>query len=73
MLAAIDSADSFDGEKRKAAFSAWQEYAKEEAFVIPTLYRNQVLPVSQRVTGLDWSHDNYDLWSKIGVSEDTRK
>ncbi|MGX7031532.1 oligopeptide ABC transporter substrate-binding protein [Vagococcus zengguangii] len=73
LLAAIDSADSFDPEKRKEAFSAWQEYAKEEAFVIPTLYRNEVLPVNQRVTGLDWSNDNYDLWAKIGVSEDARK
>ena len=42
LLDAIDSKASFDEEKRKKAFYDWQEYAIDEAFVIPTLYRNEV-------------------------------
>ncbi len=55
LLAAIDSIDSFDEATRKAAFDAWQEYAIEEAFAIPTLYRNQILPISDRVANFTWA------------------
>ena len=74
LLAAIDSNASFDPEKRKEAFDAWQQYASEEAFVIPTLYRNEVLPVNARVTGVDWSSNvlPQDLWYNIGVTAESR-
>ena len=47
LLDAIDSKASFDEENVKS-FYDWQEYAIDEAFVIPTLYRNEVLPVNDR-------------------------
>ena len=72
LLDAIDSNDSFDADFRKKAFDDWQAYAKEQAFVIPSLYRNEVLPVHERVTGLDWSHNAKELRYDIGVSEDKR-
>ena len=72
LLDAIDSNDSFDADFRKKAFDDWQAYAKEQAFVIPSLYRNEVLPVHERVTGLDWSHNAKEFWYDIGVSEDKR-
>ena len=48
LLDAIDSKASFDEEKRKSLLRL-AEYAIDEAFVIPTLYRNEVLPVNDRV------------------------
>lgn len=73
LLTEIDSKDSFDEDKRKEAFDKWQEYAFDEAFVIPTLYRNEVLPVSERVTGWDWAYDiDYNVWATVGVSSEDR-
>lgn len=72
LLAKIDSNESFDADYRKKAFDEWQEYAADQAFVIPTLYRNEVLPVSTRVTGLNWASNNYNLWDEIGVTSETR-
>ena len=73
LLAAIDSNDSFDEEKRKEAFDAWQEYVLEEAFGIPTLYRNQVLPVSDRVANFTWAYDaDHNPWARIGVTSESR-
>ena len=39
----------------KRSISKWQQYAFEEAFAIPTLFRNEVLPVNDRVKDWDWS------------------
>ncbi|MFV0560697.1 MAG: oligopeptide ABC transporter substrate-binding protein [Enterococcus sp.] len=74
LLEAIDSKESFDEDKRKEAFDAWQEYASEEAFVIPTLYRNEVLPVSNRVKNFTWDYapDEYP-WATIELTADSRK
>ncbi|MGX7130887.1 oligopeptide ABC transporter substrate-binding protein [Enterococcus songbeiensis] len=73
LLQAIDSKASFDDDKRKEAFDAWQEYASDEAFVIPTLYRNEVLPISERVTGWDWAYDvDYNVWATVGVTSEDR-
>lgn len=73
LLAAIDSNDSFDEEKRKEAFDAWQEYMLEEAFGIPTLYRNQVLPISDRVANFTWAFDaDHNPWATIGVTSESR-
>ncbi|MGX7350483.1 peptide ABC transporter substrate-binding protein [Enterococcus canis] len=74
LLAAIDSKDSFDDAKRKEAFDAWQEYAFEEAYVIPTLYRNELLPMNNRVTGFTWAYDTtVNPWATIGVTSDDRQ
>lgn len=74
LLNAIDSKDSFDDKKRKEAFDAWQAYALDEAFVIPTLYRNEVLPVSDRVTNFTWAYDAKDYtWATVGVSAEKRE
>ncbi len=69
LLDAIDSKASFDEEKRKKAFYDWQEYAIDEAFVIPTLYRNEVLPVNDRVVDFTWAVDTKDNpWGTVGVT-----
>lgn len=57
LLAAIVSKDAFDADKQKEAYQAWQEYMFEQAPVIPTLYRNEVLPVSERVKNFEWKYD----------------
>ncbi|WP_461198730.1 oligopeptide ABC transporter substrate-binding protein [Enterococcus sp. N249-2] len=73
LLEAIDSTDSFDDAKRKEAFDAWQEYAFDEAFVIPTLYRNQVLPISDRVKDFDWAYDvDHNPWATVSVTAESR-
>lgn len=73
LLAAIDSNESFDAEKRKEAFDAWQQYAMEQAFVIPTLYRNEILPVSNRVKDFTWAYDvDHNPWATISVTEAAR-
>lgn len=70
LMAAIDSQESFDEAYRKKAFAAWQEYAVDQAFVIPTLYRNEVLPLSNRVAGFDWNQDSVSKqWPTIGLTE----
>lgn len=74
LLKNIDSKESFDADYRTKAFKEWQEYAKEEAFAVPTLYRNEVRPISDRVTGFDWAYDTAtNPWAEIGVSADSRK
>lgn len=73
LLAAIDSNDSFDEDKRKEAFDAWQAYAAEEAFAVPTLYRNEVLPVSERVTNFTWAYEvDHNPWGRIAVTSESR-
>ncbi|NKD28004.1 oligopeptide ABC transporter substrate-binding protein [Enterococcus casseliflavus] len=73
LLDAIDSKDSFDDAKRKEAFDAWQEYAANEAFVIPTLYRNQVMPVSNRVKDFSWAYDiDHNRWATVSVTAESR-
>ena len=66
----IDSEKAFDTEYRAKAFKEWQEYASEEAFVFPTLFRDQVLPISEDVTGFTWAYDaQVNPWSTIGLSK----
>ncbi len=72
LLDAIDSESSFDADKQKEAFDAWQEYAFKQAFVIPTLYRNEVMPVSNRVKGFDWSYDDVNGFYKVQLTSDER-
>ncbi|MEG0411088.1 MAG: oligopeptide ABC transporter substrate-binding protein [Vagococcus sp.] len=70
LLNAIDSEKSFDGEYRKKAFKDWQEYVNEEAYVIPTLFRDQVLPVNEKVTNFNWAYDTKtNPWASVGLVE----
>lgn len=70
LLNNIDSEKAFDKDYRVKAFKEWQEYASEEAYVLPILFRDAVLPVTERVTGYDWSYDTQvNPWSTIGVTE----
>nr|WP_242596400.1 oligopeptide ABC transporter substrate-binding protein [Enterococcus ureasiticus] len=57
LLKAIDSKASFDDTKRKEAYDAWQKYMFEEAPVIPTLYRNEIMPVNDRVKSFTWNYE----------------
>ena len=42
----------------------------DEAFVFPTLFRDQVLPVSENVTGFTWAYDAQDNpWATIGLTK----
>ncbi len=64
----IDSEKAFDTEYRAKAFKEWQEYMSEEAFVFPTLFRDQLLPVSDNVTGFTWAYDTQENpWASIGL------
>ena len=49
LLDALGSTESFDEAFRKKAFSDWQKYFTEEAPVIPTLFRNELISVNNRV------------------------
>ncbi|MDR2464726.1 MAG: oligopeptide ABC transporter substrate-binding protein, partial [Streptococcaceae bacterium] len=57
LMAEIDSVKSFDETYRKDKMIEWQKYASEEAFVIPTQFRYQVVPTNNRVTGYNISPD----------------
>ncbi len=72
LLKDIDSKESFDADFRKKAFDDWQEYAHEQAFVIPTLFRNETMPISSRVTNWDWHQDLFNPWVSVGVTSEER-
>ena len=70
LMSDIDSEKAFDKDFRVKAFQDWQEYMSEEAFVFPTLFRDQVLPVSDRVVNFDWSYDvQEDPWANVGLKK----
>ncbi|MFV0557097.1 MAG: oligopeptide ABC transporter substrate-binding protein [Enterococcus sp.] len=73
LLDEINSPEAFDADFQKEAYTNWQEYAAEEAFVIPTLYRYSVVPVSTRVTGYSIAYDSPDdnVWATVGVTSDS--
>lgn len=56
------SEQGFDVEWRAEVFREWQEYFMEELPIIPTLFRNEVFPVNNRVGA-------YDI--TVGVDPDT--
>ncbi|WP_326717295.1 oligopeptide ABC transporter substrate-binding protein [Vagococcus jeotgali] len=73
LLDEIDSEKSFDNEYRTEKFKEWQAYVADETFVIPTLFRDAVLPVSDRVVDFDWAYDvESNPWSHVGVVEDDK-
>jgi len=74
LIDAIDSEAAFDLDFRREAFHAWQRYASEQAFVIPTLFRTSVVPVHTRVTNwnINPTSSANDTWSAVGVTSETR-
>ncbi|WP_265459171.1 oligopeptide ABC transporter substrate-binding protein [Enterococcus sp. HY326] len=72
LLAAIDSQASFDDDARVDAYSAWQEYMVEQAVVIPTLYRNEILPVSNRVKSYTWNYNETEDYFTMELTSETR-
>ncbi|AQP54077.1 oligopeptide ABC transporter substrate-binding protein [Vagococcus penaei] len=74
LLSDMDSDKAFDSEYRLKVFKDWQNYAHDEAFAFPTLFRSEILPVSKRVTDFNWDVvKGRDAWAKIGVTSDTRE
>ena len=61
---ALGSTESFDEAFRKKAFSDWQKYFTEEAPVIPTLFRNELISVNNRV-----KHYDFKVGSTFDLSE----
>ncbi|OAU88871.1 hypothetical protein PZ07_15560, partial [Lacticaseibacillus rhamnosus] len=59
---------------RAKALKAWQKYANDEAFVIPTLYRQEIFPVNKRVknASVDYASAKYLNWSKMTVTSNSR-
>ncbi len=69
----INSSEAFDADYQKEAYKKWQDItAFEEAFAIPTLFRNEVLPVSDRTKDWDWSYDAPNPWAKVTVTAESR-
>ena len=69
----MSSEDAFDADKAKEIYSEWQQYAFEQAFVIPTTYSYAVLPVHERVVGYDVSFDvDHEVYATVGVSAESR-
>lgn len=72
LLKAIDSKASFDDTKRKEAYDAWQEYMFEQAPVIPTLYRNEIMPVNDRVKSFTWNYEETKDFYDIELTSEKR-
>lgn len=72
LLKAIDSKASFDDTKRKEAYDAWQEYMFEQAPVIPTLYRNEIMPVNDRVKSFTWNYEDTRDYYSIELTSEKR-
>ncbi|OEG16092.1 peptide ABC transporter substrate-binding protein [Enterococcus quebecensis] len=72
LLKDIDSKASFDDTKRKEAYDAWQKYMFEEAPVIPTLYRNQIMPVNERVKSFTWNYEETSDFYDVELTAEKR-
>lgn len=73
LLNDIDGQKAMSQSYRDNAFKKWQEYANDEAFVIPTLYRQQIFPVNKRVknASVDYASSQNLNWAKIAVTSNT--
>ncbi|NQN36993.1 oligopeptide ABC transporter substrate-binding protein [Streptococcus suis] len=76
LLNKITSAESFDEQKNIENYKAWQEYAFEQAFAIPTFERESITAVNKRVKYYDVyigsdsksGHENLELTAEKGVA-----
>lgn len=70
-LTNIDSPKAFDADYRAGQFRAWQEYMAEEAPVIPTMYRYELVPVNKRVKNYNIDYANPTELQDIELVADT--
>lgn len=76
LLNKIASAESFDEATNIANYKAWQEYAFEQAFAIPTFERESITAVNKRVKYYDVyigsdsksSHEKIELTAEKGIA-----
>lgn len=71
-MADFTSSEAFDEEFQRNTFIEWQKYFSEEAPIIPTLFRQEVMPVNNRVKHYDYAHnpaDNFG-WYAVEVTAD---
>ena len=71
-MADFTSAEAFDEEFQRNTFVEWQKYFSEEAPVIPTLFRQEVMPVNNRVKHFDYANNPADDfgWHTVEVTAD---
>lgn len=71
-MADFTSAEAFDEEFQRNTFVEWQKYFSEEAPVIPTLFRQEVMPVNNRVKHYDYANNPADDfgWHTVEVTAD---
>jgi peptide/nickel transport system substrate-binding protein len=70
-LANIDSPEAFDAKYRADQFREWQVYMAEQAPVIPTLYRYELVPVNKRVKNYNIDYANPTELQDIELVSDT--
>lgn len=72
-LTNIDSPKAFDADYRAKEFRAWQEYMAEEAPVIPTMYRYELVPVNKRVKNynIDYLNETMNNLQDLELVSDT--
>ncbi|HEL2196218.1 TPA: oligopeptide ABC transporter substrate-binding protein [Streptococcus suis] len=65
LLEAISSTESFDDKKNVENYKAWQKYAHEQAFAIPTFESESITALNKRVKNYD---TNYGSASGKGIA-----
>ena len=70
LLAAISSDEAFDEEYRKQAYYDWQAFMIDELPNIPTLFRQEIYAVNNRVSSYDVTIGNDLKWSEVGLLAD---
>ncbi|MGQ7660565.1 oligopeptide ABC transporter substrate-binding protein [Streptococcus suis] len=65
LLDAISSTDSFDEKTNLENYKAWQKYAHEQAFAIPTFESESIVALNKRVKNFD---TNYGSASENGIA-----
>ncbi|HEL1708326.1 oligopeptide ABC transporter substrate-binding protein [Streptococcus suis] len=65
LLNAISSTESFDDKKNVENYKAWQKYAHEQAFAIPTFESESITALNKRVKNYD---SNYGSASGKGIA-----
>ncbi|WP_105210237.1 oligopeptide ABC transporter substrate-binding protein [Streptococcus suis] len=65
LLEAIGSVESFDEKKNLESYKAWQKYAAEQAFAIPTFESEEITALNKRVKNYD---SNYGSASGKGIA-----
>ncbi|QOP55557.1 oligopeptide ABC transporter substrate-binding protein [Lacticaseibacillus paracasei] len=74
LLNDIDGQKALSASYRAKALKDWQKYANDEAFVIPTLYRQEIYPVNKRVknASVDYASNANLNWAKMTVTSSSR-